>query len=136
MAVERLKTCDNIVELSQELGVHRRLLYKWRDQFDPFDAGEESPPGNSREATLRKKINQLKRVLVDKTMELDFFKVPCKKSRLDSRRAVSVARRRLRRNPRSDAIARQLKHRANVSAGGGESSRFLSFSAKARSGTN
>jgi transposase-like protein len=64
MAVERLKACDNIVELSQELGVHRRLLYKWRDQFDPFDAGEESPPGNSRESTLRKEINQLKRVLV------------------------------------------------------------------------
>jgi transposase-like protein len=76
MAVERLKACDNIVELS-ELGVHRRLLYKWRDQFDPFDPfdpSEESPPGNSRESTLRKEINQLKRVLVDKTMELDFFK--------------------------------------------------------------
>src|SRR3989454_7240846 len=63
MAVERLKACDNIVELSQELGVHRRLLYKWRDQFDPFDPGEESPPGNSRESTLRTEINQLKRVL-------------------------------------------------------------------------
>jgi transposase len=74
MAVERLKTCDNIVELSQELGVHRRLLYKWRDQFDPFDSGEKSPPGNSRESTLHKEINQLKRVLVDKTLELDFFK--------------------------------------------------------------
>jgi transposase len=74
MAVERLKTCDNIVELSQELGVHRRLLYKWRDQFDPFDPGEASPPGSSRESTLRKEINQLKRVLVDKTMELNFFK--------------------------------------------------------------
>jgi transposase-like protein len=74
MAVERLKTCDNIVELSQELGVHRRLLYKWRDQFDPCDPGEESPPGNSRESTLRKEINQLKRVLIDKTMVLDFFK--------------------------------------------------------------
>jgi transposase len=74
MAVERLKTCDNIVELSQELGVHRRLLYKWRDQFDPFDLGEESPPGNSRESTLRTEIKQLKRVLVDKTLELDFFK--------------------------------------------------------------
>jgi transposase len=76
MAVERLKSCDNIVELSQELGVHRRLLYKWRDQFDPFDPdpGEKSPPGNSRESTLRKEINQLKRVLVDKTLELDFFK--------------------------------------------------------------
>ena len=74
MAVERLKSCDNIVELSQELGVHRRLLYKWRDQFDPFDPSEESPSGNSRESTLRKEINQLKRVLVDKTLELDFFK--------------------------------------------------------------
>jgi transposase len=74
MAVERLKACDNIVELSQELGVHRRLLYKWRDQFAPFDPSEESPPGNSRESTLRKEITQLKRVLVDKTLELDFFK--------------------------------------------------------------
>ena len=74
MAVERLKTCDNIVELSQELGVHRRLLYKWRDQFAPFDSGEEPPRGNSRESTLRKEINQVKRILVDKTLELDFFK--------------------------------------------------------------
>ena len=74
MAVERLKTCDNIVELSQELGVHRRLLYKWRDQFDPFDSGEKLSPGNSRESALRKEINQLKRVLLDKTLELDFFK--------------------------------------------------------------
>ena len=73
-AVERLKSCDNIVELSQELGVHRRLLYKWRDQFDPVDPCEKSPPENSRESTLRKEINQLKRVLVDKTLELDFFK--------------------------------------------------------------
>ena len=73
-AVERLKSCDNIVELSHELGVHRRLLYKWRDQFDPFDPGEKSPPGNSRESTLRKENNQLKRVLVDKTLELNFFK--------------------------------------------------------------
>jgi transposase-like protein len=72
MAVERLKSCDNIVALSQELGVHWRLLYKWRDQFDPFGHGEE-PPGNSRESTLRKEVNQLKRVLVDKTLELEFF---------------------------------------------------------------
>jgi len=26
MAVERLKSCENIVALSEELGVHRRLL--------------------------------------------------------------------------------------------------------------
>jgi transposase len=88
MAVERLKACDNIVELSQELGVHRRLLYKWRDQFDPFGHGEEPPPGNSRESTLRKEVNQLKRVLVDKTLELDFFKGALQK--VEARRRKSA----------------------------------------------
>jgi transposase-like protein len=42
MGVERLKTCDNIVALSQELGVHRRLLYKWRDQLDPIEESDGS----------------------------------------------------------------------------------------------
>ena len=74
MAVERLKKCDNIVALSQELGVHRRLLYKWRDQLDPVDVPEESLPENSRESTLRKEVNQLKRLLADKAVEVDFFK--------------------------------------------------------------
>ena len=74
MAVERLKRCENIVALSEELGVHRRLLYKWRDQLDPVDIGEEPPPENPRESTLRKEVRQLKRLLADKTMEVDFFK--------------------------------------------------------------
>ena len=73
-AVERLKNCDNIVALSEELGVHRRLLYQWRDRLDGVDNAEESPPGNSRESTLRQEINQLKRVLAEKTLEVDFFK--------------------------------------------------------------
>ena len=73
-AVERLKTCDNIVALSKELGVHRRLLYKWRDQFAPFDESAEPAAGNSQQATLRRKLHQLQRVLVDKTLEVDFFK--------------------------------------------------------------
>jgi transposase-like protein len=74
MAIERLKNCDNILALSRELGVHRRLLYKWHDQLEPFDAPKESLPQNSREFTLRKEVHQLKRLLAEKTMELDFFK--------------------------------------------------------------
>ena len=74
-AVERLKSCDNIVELSRELGVHRRLLYKWRDQLEEEEEMPEgSLPQTSRESTLRKEIHQLKRVLADKTVEVDFFK--------------------------------------------------------------
>ena len=74
MAVERLKDCDNIVELSQELGVHRRMLYRWRDQLAPVDIGDEPLPENPGESTLRKEVSQLKRLLAEKTVELDFFK--------------------------------------------------------------
>ena len=74
MAVERLKSCDNIVALARELGVHRRLLYKWRDQLDPMEESEGSLLHNSRVAALRKEVTQLKRVLSDKVVEVDFFR--------------------------------------------------------------
>ena len=74
MCVERMKQCDDIVALSKELDIHRRLLYRWRDQLDPVEKSEWPPPQNSRESTLRKEVSQLKRVLADKTLELDFFK--------------------------------------------------------------
>lgn len=74
MAVARLKTCENIVALSQELGVHRRLLYHWRDRWDGLDGEEESAPGSSEGLALLKENSQLKQALADKTLELDFFK--------------------------------------------------------------
>jgi putative transposase len=61
-------------ERVRELGVHRRLLYKWRDQVDPADADGEVTLPNSRESTLRKEISKLKRLLADKTVEVDFFR--------------------------------------------------------------
>ena len=73
-AVERLKQCENIVALSKELGVDRRLLYRWRDQLEPAEMGDSPPPANSRESTLRKEVTRLKRVLAEKTLEVDFFK--------------------------------------------------------------
>jgi transposase-like protein len=74
MAVERLKTSDNIVALSQELGVHRRLLYHWRDRCDDLGGEEESSPGKSEELALREENIRLKQALGEKTLELDFFK--------------------------------------------------------------
>ena len=72
MAVERMKTCDNVAALAKELGVYRCLLYKWRHHFAKVDAApsiDEVTP-----AMLRRKVKQLKRVLADKTLEVDFFK--------------------------------------------------------------
>jgi hypothetical protein len=36
-AVERMRNCDSILELAKELGVHRSVLYQWRDQLAPLD---------------------------------------------------------------------------------------------------
>ena len=60
MVVERLKSCDNIVALAQELGLHRRLLYKWRDQLEPLEHGQEPVPSTPE---LPQQVRQLKRLL-------------------------------------------------------------------------
>ncbi len=72
MVVERVKGCDNIVALAQELGIHRRLRYKWRDQLEPVEHGKQSTLPSSPE--MRRQVQQLKRLLVEKTLEVDFFK--------------------------------------------------------------
>ena len=69
IAVGRLKGCENVTALAKELGVHRTLLYKWRERMEKKD-GEPS----SGERKLRAEIGELKRVLAEKTLEVDFFR--------------------------------------------------------------
>jgi transposase-like protein len=69
-AVERMNACDNISRFSRELGVARHLLYYWRDRLEH----KHPPIGRQREFILRKQILALKRVLANKTMEVDFFR--------------------------------------------------------------
>jgi transposase-like protein len=69
-AVERMNACGNIVGLARELGVSRRVLYQWRDRLEQTN----SSPGRSRELILRKQILKLKRLLANKTLEVDFFR--------------------------------------------------------------
>ncbi|HWN10632.1 MAG TPA: transposase [Pyrinomonadaceae bacterium] len=74
--VERMKGCINITELAKELGVERKSMYLWREQLDPESVikRKTGPPGKSRAAELEQEVTRLKRVLADKTLELDFFK--------------------------------------------------------------
>ena len=69
-AVGRMRACDNIVRLARELGVCRRVLYNWHDRFEESNA----PPTRTRELMLRKQILKLKRLLANKTLEVDFFR--------------------------------------------------------------
>jgi len=77
-----MKGCESIVALIKELGVSRRQLYRWRDELDPGEPEVGKPPRQkSRLSTLRKEVNHLKRVLVEKTLEVDFFRSALAKSR-------------------------------------------------------
>ena len=83
-AVERLRGSENIVALARELQVSRRQLYRWRDELDP----EIQAPGQeARASTLRKEANHLKRVLAEKTLEVDFFRSALQK--VEARRQQS-----------------------------------------------
>jgi transposase-like protein len=74
MVIERMKQSDNIAALSDELGVNRSMMYKWRRQLDRIDRGERRLLENSPETNLRTEVDRLKRLLADKTLESDFFK--------------------------------------------------------------
>ena len=74
MAVERMRSSENVGELARELGVTRRCLYKWRAKLDQVGPGEESARPSTHESSYRKQAQQLKRLLAEKTLEVDFFK--------------------------------------------------------------
>ena len=72
-AVERMKTCESVDELARELGVTRRCLYKWRTKLEVIEPGEESARPSTHASAQRKEILQLKRMLAEKAMEVDFL---------------------------------------------------------------
>jgi hypothetical protein len=71
-----MKGCNNLTALAKELGVDRKSMYHWREELDPESVikRKTGPPGKSREAELEQEVSRLKRVLADKTLELDFFR--------------------------------------------------------------
>ena len=85
-AARRMAQATTIIGLAKELGIRRKLLYQWRDQFQAGDRmGLERrrgrPPGSSSQtvsppapsaADLR--IAELERLLGRKQLEVDFLK--------------------------------------------------------------
>jgi transposase-like protein len=74
-AVDRMQSCETSGALARELGVSRRSLYRWRRALlNPAKPREEVAPPDPRGASLSKQVQQLKRLLAEKTLEVDFFK--------------------------------------------------------------
>ena len=73
-AVERMKGCDNITALAEELGIDKRMLYWWRQHgVGPVAAAPETQPLPP-EVALRRENQELKQLLADKVREVDFFR--------------------------------------------------------------
>jgi transposase-like protein len=58
-----------VVELAQELGLRRTLLYKWRARLEG-----PSQPVAPRKLTLEEENRHLKQMLAERSLEVDFFK--------------------------------------------------------------
>ena len=84
MALERMKDCPSVSALAEELGVHRTVLYHWQRNLDLSDEGATK---HSSVRKLRKEVRELKRVLAEKTLEVDFFKGALQK--IEARRQSS-----------------------------------------------
>jgi transposase len=71
-AVERMKESNNIRALARELGIDKRLLYDWRAR--EADLSDQRAPINRKTRQLEQENRELKRLLGEKTKEVDFFK--------------------------------------------------------------
>jgi hypothetical protein len=64
-----MKGCHNVSALASELDVPRRLLYRWRWRLEGTVA-----PIAPRSSGLEQENRQLKQLLAERTLEVDFFK--------------------------------------------------------------
>lgn len=76
-ALERMKVCPNVRVLAEELGVGRQLLYVWKQQAEGRRQASEprvsEEPRDRRIRELEKQVGELKGVIGQKALELDFF---------------------------------------------------------------
>jgi transposase-like protein len=77
--VKRMGECKNILGLGRELGLDVKMMYQWkwkaegRPRRHPPEFTTQATKGTDLEA-LRRENGQLKRLLAEKTLEVDFFK--------------------------------------------------------------
>ena len=77
--VKRMRECKNILGLGRELGLDVKMMYqwKWKEEGRPTRKPQALTTQAAEQGgleTLRRENAQLKRVLAEKALEVDFFK--------------------------------------------------------------
>ena len=75
-ALRRLQGTGNVSELCRELGISRELVYRWQRSAEK---ARERESMSSAQRGLRMENLQLKKALVQRTLEVDFFKTALQK---------------------------------------------------------
>lgn len=70
VAVARVQAGENLAEVALELGVDRRGLARWQERLDP----EMLRTDRRREKALATEVEQLKKALAEKVLEVDFLR--------------------------------------------------------------
>ena len=70
-AVERMKETNNVKALARELGVDRHSLYEWRKRAADLS---DRRTANGRRSNQEAENKELKRLLAEKILEVDFFR--------------------------------------------------------------
>lgn len=77
-AVERMKVSTDITALAKELGIPRVRLYGWRKRLDPewqpAAVKESFTPRDEEKLSLQQQLREVKQLLGEKSLEVDFFK--------------------------------------------------------------
>jgi transposase-like protein len=88
MALERMRTCNHIGRLCQELGISRKTLEKWRRQMESRHEVEPATTPLVGE-TLEEENRRLKRALAEKVLEVDFLQGALQQ--VEARRRQNIA---------------------------------------------
>lgn len=75
-AVEKMKQCDNVSALARELGVRRKFLYQWKEDFERAEKNPQPkvlPAPPSEVDKLKRRISELEELVGKQSLEIDFF---------------------------------------------------------------
>lgn len=74
LALDRFNRCESVELFARGIGIPRQTLYRWQKQSERAEQDEQPVTAKSRELRLRKEISNLKRLVAEKAVEVDFFK--------------------------------------------------------------
>jgi hypothetical protein len=116
--VERMMLEKNISQLSRELGLDRSMMYIWKRKLEKRAYGNvrsgEVSVRDGKFKSCRPRLPGWKGLLAGRLWNWIFSKVPCEGSGRQRRRAATMARAHLGRDPKSSPIARRTNHSADV----------------------